>query len=603
MIFLYLIILNIKAYSKEIVPRSEENTSELQSHAFVSYAVFCLKKKEKDNRGNRIDLNHYSLDFLIIKAAIFKLIHELFQNELLKEFHLPTITRLFLDFDQNYFFIDRKGLDLLANDESDKYYKSEDWLNFNIKRKLAKDVNDKIVLAADVEFRKLDWNEWTEYHKHVICSNENEDWKKLSEEIRNYKIDDLVCSVLDGNNKKDITLVTRWPVRVPRPFKERLPLKVPLITGQRVIDMLFPVAKGGAVAVPGGFGTGKTIIQHQLAKWSDADIIVFIGCGERGNEMTDVLSNFPKLKDPRTGLPLMERTIIIANTSNMPVAAREASIYTGTTLAEYYRDMGYHVAVMADSTSRWAEALRELSGRMEEMPADEGFPAYLPTRLAEFYERASLVKSAAGKEGSVTIIGSVSPPGGDFSEPVTQHTKRFIRCFWALDRQLANARHYPSISWVDSYSEYVDEVKGWWQAKVSKDWEALRNKTIALLNKETRLQQIVKLVGPDVLPDSQKIILTACQLIKDAFLQQNAFDKIDMFSYPEKQYKMLDIIISFYERALEQIKKGATLVKIRKLQVYQEIMRMKFTIANDQMNKLDELKKKLEESFASLGGF
>jgi V/A-type H+-transporting ATPase subunit A len=357
---------------------------------------------------------------------------------------------------------------------------------------------------------------------------------------------------------------------------------------------LFPVAKGGAVAVPGGFGTGKTVVQHQLAKWCDADIIIFIGCGERGNEMTDVLLNFPKLIDPRSNKSLMERTILIANTSNMPVAAREASIYTGITLAEYYRDMGYHVAVMADSTSRWAEALRELSGRMEELPADEGFPAYLPTRLAEFYERAGVVRTLSEMDGSVTIIGSVSPPGGDFSEPVTQHTKRYIRCFWALDRDLANARHYPSISWTESYSEYLDEVAPWWSKNLDPDWLAMRNQIIELLQKEARLLQVVKLVGPDVLPDSQKIILETCMIFKNAFLQQSAFDEVDMFTSPEKQVKMLKIILTFYEKSSEAIASGTSLEGIKNSRLRADILQMKLMIKNEETSKLEALCRAVE---------
>jgi V/A-type H+-transporting ATPase subunit A len=365
--------------------------------------------------------------------------------------------------------------------------------------------------------------------------------------------------------------------------------------------MLFPLAKGGAVAVPGGFGTGKTLIQHSLAKWCDADIILFIGCGERGNEITDMLIEFPKLIDPRSGKSMMQRSIVIANTSNMPVAAREASIYTGITMAEYYRDMGYHVAVMADSTSRWAEALRELSGRMEEMPADEGFPAYLPSRLAEFYERAGMVRTRIGNVGSVTTIGSVSPPGGDFSEPVTQHTKRFVRALWALDRQLANARHYPAIGWLESYSEYTPEVAGWWQENVAEDWLSLRNEVMELLQKEAKLQHVVKLVGPDVLPDSQKLILESCALLKNGFLQQSAFDPVDMYSVVEKQVKMLRIILTFYRKGLENIKRGATLVRLKRMKVYSEIVRMKSEIPNDQPDLLDALERKLSRALDQMG--
>jgi V/A-type H+-transporting ATPase subunit A len=366
---------------------------------------------------------------------------------------------------------------------------------------------------------------------------------------------------------EEITLAQWWPVRIPRPGAERLSPEEPLVTGERVIDLFFPLSKGGAAAIPGGFGTGKTMTQHAIAKWCDADVIVYIGCGERGNEMTDVLTEFPRLEDPRTGRSLMERTILIANTSNMPVAAREVSIYTGVTLAEFYRDMGYHVAIMADSTSRWAEALRELSGRMEEMPAEEGFPAYLPTRLAEFYERAGRIRTLGGREGSVSIIGAVSPPGGDFSEPVTQHTKRFIRCFWSLDRELANARHYPAISWIDSYSEYAEEVRIWWE-KLSPRWAAVRQEALDLLKKEQRLVEIVRLIGPDALPDGERLILLAADLIKDGFLQQNSFDEVDRYCVPAKQIRLLELIMEFYRRSADCIRLGAPLYKISSLKGY-----------------------------------
>jgi len=415
-----------------------------------------------------------------------------------------------------------------------------------------------------------------------------------------YTVEERVAVLRTGGGQKGLFLMHRWPIRVQRPVMERLPIEQPLITGQRVIDTLFPVARGGTVAIPGGFGTGKTMIQQALAKWCEADIIVYIGCGERGNEMTDVLTEFPKIVDPRTGRTLMERTVLIANTSNMPVSAREASIYTGVTIAEYFRDMGYHVAIMADSTSRWAEALRELSGRMEEMPAEEGFPAYLPTRIAEFYERAGFMKALCGKEGSVSIVGAVSPPGGDFSEPVTQHTKRFVRAFWALDRVLANARHYPAISWLDSYSEYTLDTASWWQRNVGVEWEGDRREMMELLQREVRLQQVVKLVGPDALPDSQRFIIDVCALFKNAFLQQNAFDKVDMFSTVNKQAKMLHIIVTYWRRGGEAIKRGTTLVKLRKIKVYQEIIKMKFTVPNEDLSELDKIQGRLERSFEQL---
>ncbi|MBQ5400652.1 MAG: V-type ATP synthase subunit A [Treponema sp.] len=390
-----------------------------------------------------------------------------------------------------------------------------------------------------------------------------------------------------------------WPLRKPRPFSQKLEVTEPLVTGQRVIDVFFPLSKGGTAAIPGGFGTGKTMTQHAIAKWCDADLIVYIGCGERGNEMTDVLTEFPELVDPRTGRSLMERTILIANTSNMPVAAREVSLYAGITLAEYYRDMGKHVAIMADSTSRWAEALRELSGRMEEMPAEEGFPAYLPTRLAEFYERAGRVNTLCGQEGSVSVIGAVSPPGGDFSEPVTQHTKRFIRCFWALDRELANARHYPAIGWIDSYSEYAEEVRAWWD-RLDPSWSEIRLKAMDILKREQRLQQIVRLIGADALPESDRLILTVAELIKNGFLQQNAFDDIDQYSVPEKQVQILQLIVQFYNLSLSAIKAGCPLVRINELPVKNEIVRAKSVVANDRTDELKTIHNHLEEQMGEL---
>jgi V/A-type H+-transporting ATPase subunit A len=415
-----------------------------------------------------------------------------------------------------------------------------------------------------------------------------------------YTVEKTIARVTGDGETHELKLHHRWPVRRRRPYKEKLPVSMPLITGLRVIDMLFPLAKGGSVAVPGGFGTGKTMIQQSLAKWCEADIIIFVGCGERGNEITDLLLEFPKLIDPRSQKSMMERSIIIANTSNMPVAAREASIYTGISLGEYYRDMGYHVAIMADSTSRWAEALRELSGRMEEMPADEGYPAYLPTRLAEFYERAGMVENVNGTVGSVSTVGSISPMGGDFSEPVTQHTRRFVRCFWALDRQLANARHYPAIGWLESYSEYVDEIAPWFEEHVDHDWRANRGKIMDLLQREARLQQVVKLVGPDVLPDTQRLVLDTCQIFKNAFLQQSAFDPVDMYAVVEKQTKMLRIILTYHERGNALIRKGATLVKLKRMKIYPEIIRMKFTVPNDQIERLDDLQRRLERAFDNL---
>ena len=411
-----------------------------------------------------------------------------------------------------------------------------------------------------------------------------------------YTVDEAIGETELGET---IQLAHWWPVRASRPVAKKLAVSEPLITGQRVIDVFFPLSKGGTAAIPGGFGTGKTMTQHAIAKWCDADIIVYIGCGERSNEMTDVLTEFPALVDPRTGRSLMERTILIANTSNMPVAAREVSLYSGITLAEYYRDMGFAVAVMADSTSRWAEALRELSGRMEEMPAEEGFPAYLPTRLAEFYERAGRVKSLSGLEGSVSVIGAVSPPGGDFSEPVTQHTKRFIRCFWALDRDLANARHYPAIGWIESYSEYAEEVRPWWD-RLDGRWTAVRRDALELLKREQRLQQIVRLIGPDALPDTERVVLVAAEMIKNGFLQQSAFDEIDMFSVPAKQVQILSIIMTWYARALAIIKNGAPLAKLVALPSRDEIVRIKTKYPNEDMDGIKAVGARMDEELDGL---
>ena len=423
-----------------------------------------------------------------------------------------------------------------------------------------------------------------------------------------YPIEHVIAKIQTDDGMRELNMYQRWPVRHPRPYGQRLNPTIPLITGQRVIDTFFPLAKGGTAAVPGGFGTGKTITQHQLAKWCNADLIVYIGCGERGNEMTGVLVDFPKLIDPKSGNSLMERTILIANTSDMPVAAREASIYTGITIAEYYRDMGYDVAIMADSTSRWAEALREISGRLEEMPAEEGFPAYLATRLAEFYERAGRVKTLNGKEGSVSVIGAVSPPGGDFSEPVTQHTKRFVRCFWGLDKELASARYFPAINYMDSYSEYLEDVAAWWTQFEEADWQALRSQAMHLLQQDGKLQKIVKLIGEDALPDDQRLVTEGARLLKEALLQQSAFDDVDMYTQPARQLWMLKIILHFYERAGEIIKKGAPIYRIRELEAIEDINRMKARISNDEIEKFSELLQSINEEFDELeqdyaGGF
>ena len=373
-----------------------------------------------------------------------------------------------------------------------------------------------------------------------------------------------------------LTLSQLWPVRTPRPFNRRLPVDRPLVTGQRVIDTLFPVGKGGCAAIPGPFGAGKTVVQHQLAKWSDADMIVYLGCGERGNEMTQVLDEFRELKDPRSGRPLMERTILIANTSNMPVAAREASIYTGMTIAEYYRDMGYHVALMADSTSRWAEALREISGRLEEMPAEESFPAYLPSRLAGFYERAGYVDTLSDSEGSVTVIGAVSPQGGDFSEPVTQNTQRFVRCFWALDRSLAYARHFPSINWTTSYSEYYNDLMPWYRENFGEDFTELRERIIAMLNEESSLMEIVKLIGSDILPDDQKLVIETAKVIREGFLQQNAFHEHDAYMLPANQMAMMRIILRLYDGARNIVGTGIPIRQLQETGIFTALERMKF---------------------------
>lgn len=423
-----------------------------------------------------------------------------------------------------------------------------------------------------------------------------------------YQIEDVIAKVKTDTGVEAVKMYQRWPVRRPRPYRQRLNPTIPLITGQRVIDTFFPIAKGGTAAVPGGFGTGKTITQHQLAKWCNANLIVYIGCGERGNEMTGVLVDFPKLIDPKSGNPLMERTILIANTSDMPVAAREASIYTGITIAEYYRDMGYDVAIMADSTSRWAEALREISGRLEEMPAEEGFPAYLATRLAEFYERAGRVTTLNGSEGSITVIGAVSPPGGDFSEPVTQHTKRFVRCFWGLDKELASARYFPAINYMDSYSEYLEDVSGWWNQYEEANWKELRDRAMGLLQQDSKLQKIVKLVGEDALPDDQRLVIEGAKLLKNAILQQSAFDDVDMYAEPLRQLWMLKIILHFYERAGIVIKKGAPIYRIREMEAIERVNRMKARISNQQIDKFQDLLQELNQEFDELeqdygGGF
>ena len=417
----------------------------------------------------------------------------------------------------------------------------------------------------------------------------------------NYKLNDTILKLEDDKgNIHELTLCQRWPIRNPRPVKERLTPTVPLITGQRVIDTLFPISKGGTAAIPGGFGTGKTMTQHQLAKWCDADIIVYVGCGERGNEMSQVLQEFSELIDPKSGRPMTNRTTLIANTSNMPVAAREASIYTGITLAEYYRDMGYDVAIMADSTSRWAEALREISGRLEEMPAEEGFPAYLPSRLSEFYERAGRADVLSGTQGSVTIIGAVSPQGSDFSEPVTQNTKRFTRCFWALDKALAYARHYPAINWMESYSEYFTDLNPWYEEQLGEEFIEYRNGISAILQEENRLMEIVKLIGSDVLPDDQKIIIEIAKIVRVGFLQQNAFHKDDTYVPLEKQKLMMKTILHLYDRCKEVVANNIPISNITALGLFEKVTKIKYDIPNDKPEMFDEYIADIDEKINSI---
>jgi V/A-type H+-transporting ATPase subunit A len=415
-----------------------------------------------------------------------------------------------------------------------------------------------------------------------------------------YAVGDPIATIHADSREFPVAMAQRWPIKQARPYQEHLRPIVPLITGQRIFDLFFPLAKGGSAAIPGGFGTGKTVTQHQLSKWAEADVIVYVGCGERGNEMAEVLMDFPKLTDPRTGRPLMEKTVLIGNTSNMPVAAREASIYTGITIAEYYRDMGLHVALMADSTSRWAEALREVSGRLEEMPAEEGFPAYLATRLAQFYERAGRVRTLSGREGSVTIIGAVSPAGGDFSEPVTQHTKRFTRCFWALDKDLAAARYFPAINYLESYSGYLDDVSQWWRDHHDSKWQEIREQAMRLLQEDDRLQRIVRLVGEDALPDEQRLIIEGSRLLQEGCLQQNAIDPVDTFCRPEKQIGLLKAILHFVARAGEIIKRGAPIHRIREMPARERIVRAKDQIPNDKPELLDELMAAIDREMDAL---
>jgi len=414
-----------------------------------------------------------------------------------------------------------------------------------------------------------------------------------------YDIEHVIATTEKGSEKVSLKMYHKWPVRKPRPYAERYDPTVPLVTGQRVIDTYFPIAKGGTGAIPGGFGTGKTVTLHQIAKWADSKVVVYIGCGERGNEMTEVLVEFPHLIDPRSGRPLMERTVLVANTSNMPVAAREASIYTGVTMAEYYRDMGFDVVLVADSTSRWAEALREMSGRLEEMPAEEGYPSYLASRLAEFYERAGRVRAlgSPNRAGSVTLVGAVSPSGADFTEPVTTHTIRFIKTFWALDTRLAYSRHYPSINWMQSYSGYLEDVSKWWKENVTGEWYDLRAESYHVLQREDTLKEIVRLLGPEALPDEEKLVLEVARMVKIGILQQNSFDKVDTYCSPQKQVKLVKLMVKFYKEAQKALKAGAPLADIRAMPIIPSLLKAKFEIPEEQLNKLEDLDKQIDEQF------
>ncbi|MGC8569045.1 MAG: V-type ATP synthase subunit A [Nitrososphaeria archaeon] len=407
-----------------------------------------------------------------------------------------------------------------------------------------------------------------------------------------YRPTDPIAEVQNGA-KRQLTMIQRWPVRVPRPFRRRFPATEPLITGQRIIDSFFPLAKGGSAAVPGGFGTGKTVLLHQIASWANSRVVIYVGCGERGNEMVELLKTFPKLNDPISGKPIMQKSIMIANTSNMPVAAREASIYVGVTLAEYYRDMGYDALMLADSTSRWAEALREISGRLEEIPAEEGYPSYLASRIAAFYERAGYVETLAGDPGSVSIIGAVSPPGGDFTEPVTTHTLRYVKAFWLLDPNLAYSRHYPAVNWISSYSSYADMLLSWWSSKVSQEFPELRRRALDILFKEEGLRNIVRLLGPDVLPEDEKLLLQIAGMLREGFLKQSAYHEVDRYSPPEIQYYLLKLILAFYDRAMEKLRQGKTTDEIISSQLYLDVVRARFNVKS--RDDFEDLMKKVME--------
>jgi V/A-type H+/Na+-transporting ATPase subunit A len=450
----------------------------------------------------------------------------------------------------------------------------------------------------------LGFVEETPLLNHSILVPPDHPGGKITEVVKetDLNIEQVVAVSTKNGSKIELKMHHKWPVRKPRPYVERYDPSVPLITGQRIIDTYFPIAKGGTGAIPGGFGTGKTVTLHQIAKWADSKVVVYIGCGERGNEMTEVLVEFPHLIDPRSGRPLMERTVLVANTSNMPVAAREASIYTGVTIAEYYRDMGFDVVLVADSTSRWAEALREMSGRLEEMPAEEGYPSYLASRLAEFYERAGRVKALGSPErsGSVTIVGAVSPSGADFTEPVTTHTIRFIKTFWALDTRLAYSRHYPSINWMQSYSGYLEDVAKWWKQNVGEEWYNLRAESYHILQREDTLKEIVRLLGPEALPDEEKLVLEVARMIKIGILQQNSFDKVDTYCSPQKQLKQVSLMVQFYKNAQRVLKEGVSLVDIRAMPIITSLLKAKFEITDEEVSKLDELEKVMTEQFSKL---
>ncbi len=456
-------------------------------------------------------------------------------------------------------------------------------------------VSESDYLKSGNLYAVIDENELIKHKK--IVPNNIEGVVVYVNKNKKLKVNETVISIKDNNGTIiNLTLETSWPIKIPRPIKTKLKADSPLITGQRIIDSIFPIAKGGCAAIPGGFGAGKTMLQHQIAKWCNADIIVYVGCGERGNEMTQVLEEFKELIDPKTKQPLLNRTVLIANTSNMPVAAREASIYTGITIAEYYRDMGYDVAIMADSTSRWAEALREISGRLEELPAEEGFPAYLPSKIAQFYERAGSVTTLSDEKGSVTIIGAVSPQGGDFSEPVTQNTKRFVKTFWALDKNLSYARHFPSINWNLSYSDYFEDLETWYASNIAEDFFKLRNDVVAILNKENKLLEVVKLIGSDILADEQKLLLEISRVIRVGFLQQNAFNDIDTYVPFLKQYKMLKIIFYLNDKASILIKNKIPFSKLVKTDIFNDLIRIKYEVRNDDLVLLDSYFNKIDKA-------